>query len=74
MSNLLVRNVPEEVHERLRARALASGRSLQQYLLEELQKLVERPSLDEVLDRAASTATGQVGFESAVRSLESERR
>ena len=51
MPNVLVRDVPEDVHTALQRRAEQRGQSLQQYLAGELRRLAERPSVDEVLDR-----------------------
>jgi plasmid stability protein len=37
--NITIRGVPDEVRDRLAARAAAQGRSLQEYLLEQLVEL-----------------------------------
>jgi antitoxin FitA len=37
MATIQIRNVPDEVHRRLHERAAASGMSLQEYVLQELQ-------------------------------------
>ena len=59
-----VRDVPDEVHRTLRARAAAAGLSLSAYLLAELTRGAERPPVAEVLARAGArhggTAVGQV--------------
>lgn len=73
MSNVLIRDVPDPVHEGLRRRARAQGKSLQQYLLEELTKLNERPSMNEWLDRLSELHGGKFGFGDAVEALEAER-
>lgn len=55
MSSLLqIRNVSEEARRQLKARAAARGESLNSYLLEILSREVERPTVAEVLARAAS--------------------
>ena len=51
MPNVLVRNVPEEVHRKLTERARANGTSLQGYLSAELARLAETPTLDQIIDR-----------------------
>jgi antitoxin FitA len=52
MSALIqIRNVPEATHERLRARAAVEGKSLNSLMLEIVEREVERPTLDEVLER-----------------------
>jgi plasmid stability protein len=46
-----IRNVPDALHRKLRARALDSGRTLSDYLLAELERLARRPTRDEMLAR-----------------------
>lgn len=54
MSFLLqIRNVPDEQRRALKARAAARGESLNSYLLDVLSREVARPTVAEVLDRAA---------------------
>ena len=48
-----IRNVPEELHRRLKARAAMAGLSLSDYLLNEIRILASRPSREELLDRLA---------------------
>jgi plasmid stability protein len=73
MSNVLVRDVPEDVHAALQRRAERRGQSLQQYLSGELRRLADRPSLDEVLDRIDRRQGGRVGLEQAVEDLAEDR-
>ena len=73
MPNVLIRDVPDNVHVRLQARANEHGQSLQQYLAGELRRLAERPSMDEVLARIATRHGGRVGLERAVEDLATER-
>ena len=42
MPNMLIRDVPDEVHERLQSRAQASGLSLQRFLLRALADVADR--------------------------------
>jgi plasmid stability protein len=52
MSSLIqIRNVSAETHERLKARAAAQGKSLNSLMLEIVEREVEGPTLDEVLER-----------------------
>jgi len=52
MSRLIqVRNVPEDVHKRLKERAAAQGESLNTYMLRMVVHEAERPTLDEVFAR-----------------------
>ncbi len=46
-----VRNVPEELHRTLKARAAMAGTSLSEYLLRELTRLAERPTREELRRR-----------------------
>jgi antitoxin FitA len=73
MPNVLVRDVPDEVHASLQRRADAAGQSLQQYLAGELARLALTPTMDEVLARIARRRGGSVGFEAAVNELDDER-
>ncbi|MHB1738391.1 MAG: FitA-like ribbon-helix-helix domain-containing protein [Actinomycetes bacterium] len=73
MPNVLIRDVPENVHARLQARAGERGQSLQQYLTSELRRLAERPSMDEVLARIATRHGGRIGLGQAVEDLAAAR-
>jgi plasmid stability protein len=73
MSNVLVRDIPEDVHAALQRRAERRGQSLQQYLSGELRRLADRPSLEEVLDRVDRRQGGRVGLAQAVRDLAEDR-
>jgi plasmid stability protein len=46
-----VRNVPDSLHRTLKARAAQAGMSLSDYLLAELRKIAERPTMDELRKR-----------------------
>jgi plasmid stability protein len=52
MAAITVRNVPDQVRDELAARAARSGRSLQEYLLNQFIEMASQPSLDEVISRA----------------------
>ena len=73
MRNVLVRDVPDEVHAELQRRAERRGQSLQQYLAAELRRLAERPSVDEVLERIERHRGGRVGLAQAADDLTAER-
>ena len=51
MKTLQIRNVPDEVHRRLKARAAMEGRSLSELALDELRKSLERPTRRELIVR-----------------------
>jgi len=48
-----VRNVPDALHRKLKARAALAGMSLSDYILAELKRSLERPTREELLDRLA---------------------
>ncbi|MDQ3942171.1 MAG: hypothetical protein M3254_03600 [Actinomycetota bacterium] len=46
-----IRNVPDELHRTLKVRAAQAGMTLSDYLLAEIEKVAEKPTLDEMLER-----------------------
>ncbi len=73
MPNVLVRDLPDEVHASLQRRAEAAGQSLQQYLAIELTRLVSMPTMNDVLARISRRHGGRVGLGRAVADLDEER-
>jgi hypothetical protein len=57
MPLIQVRDVPEGVRDELARKAALAGQSLQAYLLGELTRLAERPSMAEIVKRAQARAT-----------------
>jgi len=52
MSKMIqIRNVPDRLHRRLKARAAHDGLSLSDYLLRELRRSAERPTGEEMAAR-----------------------
>ena len=49
MSTIQVRNVPEDLHRQLKARAAGQGRTLSDYVLDELRVAANRPTMGEWL-------------------------
>lgn len=74
MPNVLVRDLPDEIHAELLRRAAAAGQSLQQFLACELTRLASTPTLKDVLEGISRRRGGGVGFGTAVRDLDDERR
>jgi len=70
---LQIRNVPEPVHDALKAKADQAGMSLAAYALRVLEHDAMRPSLEELLARAGRRKGGRVPLEHATRALEAER-
>jgi antitoxin FitA len=52
-----IRNVPEDLHRRLKARAAMAGMSLSDYLLKEIGAVAERPTMEEMRARLARRRT-----------------
>ncbi len=52
MSKMIqIRNVPDPLHRRLKARAALAGMSLSDYLLQEIRQVAECPTPLEMLER-----------------------
>ena len=52
MSKMIqVRNVPDTLHRTLMARAALAGMSLSDFLLAEIRRLAERPTMEELRER-----------------------
>ena len=73
MPNVLVRDIPDDVHRTLVSRARAAGTSLQKYLSIELARLARTPTIEEVIDRIEQNSAGRVGFAQAVADLDEIR-
>ena len=54
MSKMIqIRNVPDDLHQTLKERAAKAGMSLSGYLLTEIDKVAEKPTLAEMMERLA---------------------
>ncbi|WP_404829340.1 FitA-like ribbon-helix-helix domain-containing protein [Epidermidibacterium keratini] len=60
-----IRNVPDDVHRRLKARAAMEGVSLSELALSELTRSLDRPTRRELLDLVASREQVRGGPSSA---------
>ncbi|NEX20413.1 hypothetical protein G3480_08840 [Thiorhodococcus mannitoliphagus] len=49
--NIQLRNVPDDLHRRLKARAALAGQSLSEYLITQVEGLVARPTPQELQER-----------------------
>lgn len=70
MSKMIqIRNVPDAIHRKLKARAAEAGMSLSDYLLANLRRSVEQPTPEELWARIRSreAVTTPVSAASAVR-------
>jgi plasmid stability protein len=52
-SMIEIRHVADPLHRKLKARAAQEGKSLSDYLLREIQRIAERPTLEELRERLA---------------------
>ena len=74
--SITVRNVPNETRDALAERAARTGRSLQEYLAGELNRLASEPSVDVWLSesrRLAATIAPEVA-ENILEAREADRR
>lgn len=64
-----VRNVPDSVHRTLKAQAALAGMSLSDFLLAEIRRLAERPTIAELRERVRqrSHVPGTIPAAEAVR-------
>ena len=55
-STIQIRSVSEELHEKLKARAAQADMSLSRYLLHEIKKVANQPTIEELRARIATRA------------------
>lgn len=67
-----IRNVPTELHRRLKARAAIEGMSMSGYVLRELRKALDRPTRQEILERLRAQPVRRFG-RSAAEMIRAER-
>jgi plasmid stability protein len=67
-----IRNVPDALHRKLKARAAAAGMSLSDYLLGHVRQFAEAPTMEEMRARLASLKPISTG-ESTARMVRVER-
>ena len=72
MTSLQIRNVPDDLHRQLKARAALEGQSLSEYALGELRRAMQRPTRREVAERVAAFERNIVS-ESAADAVRAER-
>ena len=73
MKMIQVRNVPEELHRALKARAALEGRTLSDYILAELPRLADKPRPSRCSLACAATPVGGPPAAELIRA-ERERR
>lgn len=67
-----IRNVPDELHRKLKARAALEGLTLSDYLKREVERIARLPTLEELKQRLASRRPARVSPSPAV-ALRQER-
>ncbi|WP_419924718.1 FitA-like ribbon-helix-helix domain-containing protein [Candidatus Poriferisocius sp.] len=72
MASLQIRNVPDDLHRGLKARAALEGQSLSEYALSELSRAMQRPTRREMVERVAAFERITV-TESAADAVRAER-
>lgn len=76
MSKMIqLRHVPEDLHRKLKARAALAGLSLSDYLIQEVRRVAERPTVAELVSRLArrTPVTPKVPPAKAVRAERDSR-
>lgn len=73
MALIQVRNVPDDVHRRLKERAAREGMTLSDLALAELRRSLDRPTRRDLLDRLAALPDREYRGETAVASTRAER-
>lgn len=73
MGMIQIRNVPDDVHRKLKARAASEGMSLSDYLLREVRESAARPTLREWFDRLATLGPVNVSTEDIVEAIHAGR-
>ena len=74
MSKMIqIRNVPEQLHRALKARAAQLGMTLSDYLLSEAEQAMQRPTLGEFLERLKSREPASGGDEPTWQTIRRER-
>jgi antitoxin FitA len=74
---ITIRDVPEKVRDELAARAALQGKSMQEYLRAELERLAARPSVDAWLEQVRKRKrAGQIRISSRqiLQSRDADRR
>lgn len=74
---ITIRDVPDKVRDELAARAALQGRSMQEYLRAELERLAARPPIEKVLERIRerkATAGTRLSAEEILTHRDANRR
>ena len=69
---LQIRNLPDDFHRRLKARAAIEGLSMSEFVLREVRKALDRPTRQEMLERLRAQPMRRVRL-SAAEMVRAER-
>jgi plasmid stability protein len=67
-----IRNVPSDLHRKLKARAALEGMSLSDYLLREIRNVAEQPTMEEIKERLSKLSPVRTRL-SAAAAVRAER-
>lgn len=75
MTSLQIRDMPDELHRRLKARAAVEGQSMSEYVLRELRRSLDIPTRQEMMERISALDRIEVTESpaDAVRAIRDER-
>jgi antitoxin FitA len=74
MKMIQIRNVPDDLHRSLKARAAREGRTLSDLILSDLPRLANKPGPEDVLERIRGrSAVGGPPASELIRSERAER-
>jgi plasmid stability protein len=73
MGLIQIRNVPDDVHRTLKARAAAQGTSLSDYVLNEITRVARTPTPEQLDERIRLRGPGGVNTDDILEALDAAR-
>jgi antitoxin FitA len=74
MGLIQIRDVPDDVHRKLKARAAAEGRSLSDYVLVEIKRIARTPTPEELDERIRARGGAGVTTKDILEARDEGRR
>lgn len=74
MPHLQVRDVPDPVHRRLKARAALEGVTLSELVRRELERVAERPTMSEMIERISARPAVELSRGAGAEAVRAGRR
>ena len=68
-----IRNVPEDLHRKLKSRAALAGMSLSDYLLDEVRRIAELPTPEEMRERLRQLGSTDIKGDTIADMVRAER-